>query len=209
MQLLHLHQSEQLTQLQQSSLSKCTRYKTIAFIIKEGSTIFDHLDFEKISITVVRTMIHVRFIVLFLLTSTGTKLHSNAFTTPISVIKHSSIHYIGRVLSKHASVRSISVHTITAKNSDVSTGSTVTSGSLDNLGSDSVSNFSNKVLSHNKIHRNVAIPYKELTIGVLKETFAGEKRVSQSPDSVSFLVKAGFNIAVQSGGEQKLLHYLH
>lgn len=149
-------------------------------------------------------MIHVRFIVLFLLTSAGTHLHSNAFTTPTSVIKHPSIHYLGRVFIKNASVRSIPVHSTTSKNSDVSTDSTGTSGSLDNIESDRVSNFFNKKLPNNKIHRNVAIPYKELTIGVLKETFAGEKRVSQSPDSVSSLVKAGFNVVVQSGGEQKI-----
>mmetsp|Transcript_9527 Transcript_9527/g.13972 ORF Transcript_9527/g.13972 Transcript_9527/m.13972 type:complete len:1127 (-) Transcript_9527:228-3608(-) len=43
------------------------------------------------------------------------------------------------------------------------------------------------------------IPYSELTVGVLKETFAGENRVSQSPESVKMLVKAGFEVVVQSG----------
>ena len=47
---------------------------------------------------------------------------------------------------------------------------------------------------------NKAIPYSELTIGVVKETFPGENRVSQSPDSVRSLVKAGFNVAVEKGG---------
>ena len=45
-----------------------------------------------------------------------------------------------------------------------------------------------------------AIPYKDLTIGVLKEDFAGENRVSQTPDSVQGLVKAGFTVVVQAGG---------
>lgn len=46
-------------------------------------------------------------------------------------------------------------------------------------------------------------PYSELTIGVLKETKPGETRVSQTPDSVRNLVKAGFQVAVQAGaGEQ-------
>lgn len=45
-----------------------------------------------------------------------------------------------------------------------------------------------------------AMPYEELTIGVLKETYDGENRVSQSPDSVANLVKAGFNVIVQGGG---------
>ena len=44
------------------------------------------------------------------------------------------------------------------------------------------------------------IPYKDLTIGVLKETFKGENRVSQTPDSVRSLVKAGFTVIVQPGG---------
>jgi hypothetical protein len=45
-----------------------------------------------------------------------------------------------------------------------------------------------------------AIPYSDLTIGVVKETFPGENRVSQSPDTVRNLVKAGFNVVVQAGG---------
>jgi len=44
------------------------------------------------------------------------------------------------------------------------------------------------------------IPYSELTIGVLKEVFPGENRVSQTPDTVNSLVSAGFNVIVQSGG---------
>lgn len=44
------------------------------------------------------------------------------------------------------------------------------------------------------------IPYSELTIGVLKETFGGENRVSQTPDSIRSLVNAGFNVVVQAGG---------
>jgi NAD(P) transhydrogenase len=45
------------------------------------------------------------------------------------------------------------------------------------------------------------IPYSELTIGVLKETFKGENRVSQTPDSIRTLVKAGITVLVQSGGK--------
>lgn len=46
-----------------------------------------------------------------------------------------------------------------------------------------------------------AIPYSKLTVGVLKETFSGENRVSQSPDSALKLVKAGLTVVVQSGGK--------
>ena len=44
------------------------------------------------------------------------------------------------------------------------------------------------------------IPYSKLTIGIVKETFKGENRVSQTPDSVKGLVKAGFTVIVESGG---------
>lgn len=47
------------------------------------------------------------------------------------------------------------------------------------------------------------IPYSELTIGVLRETYPGERRVSQSPDSVRNLVKEGFKVVVQAGGEKR------
>jgi H+-translocating NAD(P) transhydrogenase len=46
------------------------------------------------------------------------------------------------------------------------------------------------------------IPYSALTIGVLKETFPGENRVSQTPDSVHALVKEGFTVVVESGGKE-------
>jgi NAD(P) transhydrogenase len=45
------------------------------------------------------------------------------------------------------------------------------------------------------------IPYDELTIGVMKETFKGENRVSQTPDSIKMLIKEGFNVVVQAGGK--------
>ena len=47
------------------------------------------------------------------------------------------------------------------------------------------------------------IPYSELTIGVLKETFEGENRVSQTPDSVRNLIQAGFQVLVQAGAGEK------
>jgi NAD(P) transhydrogenase len=43
------------------------------------------------------------------------------------------------------------------------------------------------------------IPYSDLTIGVLKESFPGENRVSQTPETVAQLVKAGFTVVVQAG----------
>jgi hypothetical protein len=58
----------------------------------------------------------------------------------------------------------------------------------------------------NKIRLGEAIPYEQLTIGVMKETYPGENRVSQSPDSVAVLVKAGFNVVVQAGGALRHEH---
>jgi hypothetical protein len=49
------------------------------------------------------------------------------------------------------------------------------------------------------------IPYEKLTIGVLKETFPGENRVSQTPDSIRSLVKEGLTIVVQAGGTYLLV----
>ena len=40
-------------------------------------------------------------------------------------------------------------------------------------------------------------PYEKMTIGVVKEAQALEKRVAQSPESVSKLTKAGFNVVVE------------
>ena len=144
-------------------------------------------------------MVHVSVFVLIFLTSTGSHLQSNAFTTSSSVIKRPSLNHLSRFLVRNNAVRNTSVYSTASKNSDVSS----TSVSFDDIESHHSSS-----LLQNKIHRKVAIPYEELTIGVLKETFVGEKRVSQSPDSVSSLVKSGFNVAVQSGGERKMRRLL-
>jgi len=42
-------------------------------------------------------------------------------------------------------------------------------------------------------------PYGSITIGVPKESLNLERRVSQTPDSVKNLVKAGFNVSVEKG----------
>lgn len=45
------------------------------------------------------------------------------------------------------------------------------------------------------------IPYSDLTVGVLKETYPGEQRVSIAPESAKMLVDAGLSVIVESGGE--------
>ncbi|KAL3908523.1 MAG: hypothetical protein SGPRY_009762 [Prymnesium sp.] len=47
--------------------------------------------------------------------------------------------------------------------------------------------------------QSVGIPYSQLTVGVLKETFPLERRVVQSPESVKLLTKAGLSVRVQAG----------
>ena len=42
-------------------------------------------------------------------------------------------------------------------------------------------------------------PYSELSIGVPKETVALERRVAQTPETVTKLVKAGFAVKVEKG----------
>ena len=42
-------------------------------------------------------------------------------------------------------------------------------------------------------------PYSELSIGVPKETVALERRVAQTPETVTKLVKAGFTVKVEKG----------
>ena len=49
------------------------------------------------------------------------------------------------------------------------------------------------------------IPYSDITIGVLKEDYLNENRVSVAPDSVKMLVDAGLNVVVESGGKYRLL----
>lgn len=48
-------------------------------------------------------------------------------------------------------------------------------------------------------------PYDQLTIGVMKETYNGENRVSQTPDSVKMLIKEGFHVVVQAGGKSEYM----
>lgn len=43
------------------------------------------------------------------------------------------------------------------------------------------------------------IPYTNLSIGVPKESLANERRVAQTPATVSQLVKSGFKVFVEAG----------
>lgn len=43
------------------------------------------------------------------------------------------------------------------------------------------------------------VPYSQLSVGVVKETFPLERRVVQSPDSVKLLTKAGITVKVEAG----------
>lgn len=50
---------------------------------------------------------------------------------------------------------------------------------------------------------SIPTPYSQITVGVLKETYPGENRVSLAPDSVKMLVDAGMSVVVESGGEYR------
>ncbi len=47
------------------------------------------------------------------------------------------------------------------------------------------------------------VPYSDLTVGVLKETFQGENRVSIAPDSAKMLVNAGMSVVVETGAGER------
>jgi Alanine dehydrogenase/PNT, N-terminal domain len=105
-------------------------------------------------------------------------------------LKYTNHH--GHAYSDYDYFRSFSLYSTTSKDSELET------FTKDVIPSD---RLSIQQISSNKIRKDVAIPYDQLTIGVLKETFKGERRVSQTPESVSSLVKAGFKVIVQSGGK--------
>jgi len=67
-----------------------------------------------------------------------------------------------------------------------------------------VSGSADDLLPTDELKENLlgtAKKYSDLTIGVMKETYPGENRVSQSPETVAQLVKAGFDVVVESGGK--------
>ena len=47
---------------------------------------------------------------------------------------------------------------------------------------------------------NGPVPYSDMTVGVVKETYPGENRVSVAPDSAKTLVDAGLTVVVEEGG---------
>jgi len=71
--------------------------------------------------------------------------------------------------------------------------------SIPSNNADSISEAFNKDDASEALAFFSPTPYSELTIGIVKETFKGENRVSQTPDSVRGLVKAGFTVIVESG----------
>jgi hypothetical protein len=64
----------------------------------------------------------------------------------------------------------------------------------------------NKIISdafetQNTLTFTEPVPYEKITIAVMKETYPGENRVSISPNSAETLIKAGFHVIVEQGGE--------
>jgi hypothetical protein len=133
-------------------------------------------------------------ILLFIAAFNG--LLTNAFTsTPITSRETLLPPQIPQPLLRGKDVvRAFRVFSTVPQNDDVGT-------LLQEVVSDESAKVFNSISTKSKIRKDLAVAYDQLTIGVLKETYIGEKRVSQSPDSVATLVKAGFNVIVQSGGE--------
>lgn len=76
-------------------------------------------------------------------------------------------------------------------------------------GSLSVENVGlNSKISRHYCSTNKGTPYKDLTIGVPRERFPGEKRVALSPPAVKTLIKDGFKVVVEenAGAEAKFLN---
>lgn len=69
-----------------------------------------------------------------------------------------------------------------------------------NIAALQVSSFSTKDKKDAKEAKPaLGVPYGKLTIGVPKETFDLERRVSQTPESVGKLVESGFKVVVERG----------
>jgi hypothetical protein len=49
------------------------------------------------------------------------------------------------------------------------------------------------------------IPFAQLSVGVVRERWPGENRVSQTPESASALINAGFTVLVQSNGMLRVM----
>ncbi len=59
--------------------------------------------------------------------------------------------------------------------------------------------FSTKENKAKAVGPAFGVPYGNLTIGVPKESYDLERRVSQTPESVGKLVESGFKVAVEKG----------
>jgi len=51
-----------------------------------------------------------------------------------------------------------------------------------------------RATAHASSWDSTPVPYSDITVGVPKETLAGERRVAQTPTSVAALTKAGFHV---------------
>lgn len=51
-----------------------------------------------------------------------------------------------------------------------------------------------RAATHASSWDSTPVPYSDITVGVPKESLAGERRVAQTPTSVTALTKAGFHV---------------
>ena len=78
---------------------------------------------------------------------------------------------------------------------------TTTEGTKDQRGEDDddIEGGGLDAISSNRI--GTPMPYSSLTVGVMRECYRGENRVSLTPINVKMLVDAGMQVVVESGGE--------
>lgn len=117
-------------------------------------------------------------------------------TSTTSVRSHHDIHFVSKSKSLYQLYSSISDDKAKDAGQKETVDPLVQKGEENIIASFQDPTSSSKILTD-------PIPYSELTIGVMKETFPGENRVSITPDSVEMLVKAGFNVIVQAGAGEK------
>jgi H+-translocating NAD(P) transhydrogenase len=75
------------------------------------------------------------------------------------------------------------------------------------IGSSQIRNFQNSFklfdVKKEETKPQVGTPHSEISVGIPKETFENERRVSQTPESITKLIKSGFNVLVESGAGEK------
>jgi len=124
--------------------------------------------------------------------------------TPQASINFQVRSFIKSQLAFNLSSQSVSesVDIQNVKLANVATGTTSDKASSGTLNSTVNTGENNQVNNSSTLKKvddsnGQGVPYKNLTIGIPRESFENERRVSQTPDTVAKLVKSGFNVVVE------------